>query len=186
MNIEYAQASYQETAAARRIAEAAGVKEHVTVPLPFFKDIQTRYHPASNSKPSTVSSAYVPARNLIFYGVATAYAETLAADTIVFGSNADDAQVLPDATTEFTRRIEDIISTGTRIGVNGTPTKIVNPLISLSKTEVLRLAVNLKVPLELTWSCYEDVELPCGQCRGCRMRIDAFAKLKISDPLKYA
>jgi 7-cyano-7-deazaguanine synthase len=139
-----------------------------------------------NQQSDTISSAYVPARNIIFYGVAVAYAETLDADTIVFGSNGDDAKELPDATADFIQRFEDLIGTGTRMGVNETPPKILNPLINLSKEDVLRLAVTLRVPLELTWSCYEDVEVPCGKCRGCRMRLNAFTKLKMADPLGYA
>jgi 7-cyano-7-deazaguanine synthase len=185
INMDYAQASYQEAAAARKIAQAAKVKEHLTISLPFFKDIQSRYR-LLDPKSGTVSPAYVPARNLIFYGVAVAYAETLDADTIVFGSNADDAKELPDATADFIHRIEEVIAIGTRMGVNGTPAKIVAPLIYLSKQDVLRLAVSLKVPLQLTWSCYEDVKLPCGKCRGCRMRLNAFNKLKMTDPLDYA
>jgi len=184
MNIEYAQASYQEATAARNIANEARVKEHLTVSLPSFKDIQSRFHP-TEPQSCTVTTAYVPARNLIFYGVAVAYAETLNTDAIVFGSNADDAQELPDATPDFIRRMNELVETGTRMGVNGSPAKIIDPLINFSKTDVLRLAVNLKVPLELTWSCYEDVELPCGKCRGCRTRLYAFNRLRMTDPLEY-
>ena len=159
-------------------------KEHITVSLPAFKDIQTRYHP-TKPQSCTVTTAYVPARNLIFYGVAVAYAETLNADAIVFGSNADDAHELPDATPDFIQKMNELIELGTRMGVNETPAKIIDPLIRFNKADVLRLAITLKVPLELTWSCYEDVELPCGKCRGCRTRLDAFRKVGVPDPLEY-
>ena len=59
----------------------------------------------------------------------------------------------------------------------------VNPLINYNKTEVLKLAIALKVPLRLTWSCYEDSEIPCGKCRGCISRQAAFNELGIRDPL---
>lgn len=185
INIEYAQASYQEASASKRIAEAAGVKEHITVILPFFKDIQTRYHPATR-RSSGIISAYVPARNLVIYSIAVSYAETLNADAIIFGSNADDARELPDATPKFIRDMNKLIELGTKMGVAGVPAKIINPFIKLTKTDVLRAALSLKVPLQLTWSCYEDVELPCGKCRGCRTRLDAFSRLNITDPLRYA
>jgi 7-cyano-7-deazaguanine synthase len=183
LNIQYAQASYQEAAASKNLAEAANVKEHLMVSLPFFKDIQTRYHP---TRVGRVSAAYVPARNLVFYGVAAAFAEAIDVDSIVFGSNADDNMELPDATPDFIQRMNDLIKIGTRMGIIGVPATILNPLIDYNKMEVLRLAINLKVPLELTWSCYEDVEVPCGKCRACRMRIEAFSKLGMIDPLKYA
>jgi len=131
-----------------------------------------------------VSSAYVPARNLIFYGIASAYAEAIHADSIIFGSNLDDSTVLPDATPEFIRRINELLQVGTRMGVEDNPCEIINPLINLDKQGVLRLCRKLKVPLELTWSCYEDVTEPCGKCRGCRTRQQAFVKLGIQDPLR--
>ena len=182
INILYAQASYQEANASKSLANAAKVKEHFTVSLPFYKDIQTRYHP---TQPSNVTSAYVPARNTIFYGIAAAYAETLGIDTIIFGSNADDTRELPDATPAFIQRMNELLKIGTRTGADGTSTQIVNPLINHSKVEVLELALELKVPLGLTWSCYEDVEIPCRKCRGCRNRLDAFKQIGMVDPLKY-
>ena len=182
LNILYAQASYQEANASKSLANVAKVKEHFTVSLPFYKDIQIRYHPTQSSN---VTSAYVPSRNIIFYGIAAAYAETLGVETIVFGSNADDTRELPDATPAFIQRMNELLKIGTRTGADGTLTRIVNPLINHSKVEVLKLALELKVPLGLTWSCYEDVELPCGRCRGCRNRLDAFKKIGMVDPLKY-
>jgi len=185
MNIQYAQASYKEAAASKSLAEAAKVTEHVTISLPFFKDIQDRYHPRHRES-STVSTAYVPSRNMIFYGIAAAYAETLDVDTIIFGSNADDTKELPDATPDFIQKTNELIAMGTRMGVEGHAARIVNPLINFSKLDVLRLALTLKVPLELTWSCYEDVEIPCGICRGCQNRLAAFKHLGMTDLLRYA
>jgi len=185
MNIQYAQASYKEAAASRKLAEAAKVTEHIAVSLPFFKGIQDRYHP-KQLESGMISTAYVPSRNLVFYGIASAYAETLDADTIIFGSNADDTKELPDATPDFIQKMNELLAMGTRMGVEGHVARIVNPLINYSKNEVLRLALTLKVPLELTWSCYEDVEIPCGKCRGCRNRLAAFKNLRMIDPLRYS
>ena len=182
INVQYAQASVRETEAAAKLAKAAMVKEHITVSLPFYKDIQTRYHPPASP---TISAAYVPARNLLFYGIAAAYAETLTADKIVFGSNADDAKELPDATPEFIQLMNELIKIGTRMGLEDKAAPIVNPLITHNKVDVLRRAIELNVPLELTWSCYEDLVLPCGKCRGCRTRLHAFERIGIPDPLKY-
>jgi len=182
MNIRYAQASYQEANASNSLAAAAKVKEHLTVSLPFYKDIQARYHP---SQPSRITMAYVPARNTIFYGIAAAYAETLEIDTVIFGSNADDTKELPDATPDFISKMNELLKVGTRSGTDGTPVRIVNPLINHNKLDVLKLALELRVPLDLTWSCHEDVQTPCGKCRGCRSRLDAFKSLGIKDPLQY-
>ena len=180
INMIYDDSYDAEAEASKKIAAAAHVKDHLTILLTFFKDIEQRYHPT----PSTETSpAYVPARNIVFYGVAAAYAETLKANLIVFGSNADDAKELPDARPGFIQLMNELIRGGTRAGQEGFAMEVVNPLINYSKREVLELAMELKVPLELTWSCYEDGKIPCGKCRGCIGRRKAFNEIGVSDPL---
>jgi 7-cyano-7-deazaguanine synthase len=183
MNMVYAETYDSEAEASERLASVARVKEHLSVYLPLFKDIENRYHPPPSQ---TISSAYLPARNIVFYGVAAAYAETLGANRIVFGSNADDAKELPDATPSFIRLMNELIKAGTRAGTEGAFIEIVNPLLAYSKTEVLKLAIKLKVPLQLTWSCYENAKTPCGKCRGCRMRSEAFSAVGVTDPLLHS
>jgi len=180
MNMIYTQEYDSEAEAAKRLATRAQVKEHLSVYLPFFKDLENRYRPRQSS---TISPAYVPARNIIFYGIAAAYAETLGAERIMFGSNANDAKELPDARQDFIKLMNGLVKAGTKAGSEGVRIEIVNPLIELSKTEVLKLAAKLGVPLQLTWSCYENAKIPCGKCRGCRMRSDAFTAAGMSDPL---
>ena len=179
MNMIYAQSYDSEAEASRKIATAAHVREHLSILLPFFKDIEKRYKPSPSSQ---ISSAYVPARNIIFYGIAAAYAETLKANRIIFGSNADDAKELPDARPTFIQLMNELIKAGTRAGSEGFVIETVNPLINYSKNEVLKLALELKVPLQLTWSCYKDSKIPCGKCRGCINRQTAFKKLGVPDP----
>jgi 7-cyano-7-deazaguanine synthase len=176
----YTESYDSEAEASNRIAAVANVKEHLTIYLPFFKDLEKRYHPTPSK---TVSTAYVPARNVVFYGIAAAYAEALNARTVVFGSNADDAKELPDAGPEFIRLMNELVKVGTRRGKDNVPLQFVNPLISYRKSDVLRIALELKVPLELTWSCYEDRKVPCGTCRGCLMRRKAFEEIGATDPL---
>jgi len=180
LNMTYSETYDAESEAAKRIAAVAKVKAHMTILLPFFKDIERRYHPAPSAQ---ISPAYIPARNVVFYGVAAAYAETLKASTIVFGSNADDAKELPDARKDFVQLMNELILRGTRAGREGCKIEAVNPLIHQTKADVLRLALELKVPLQLTWSCYEDGETPCGQCRGCVGRRRAFQQVGVQDPL---
>jgi 7-cyano-7-deazaguanine synthase len=180
LNMVYAPGYDSEAEASKKLAYTAEVKEHVSVYLPFFKDLETRYHPEPSN---AISAAYLPARNMVFYGVAAAYAETLGAGKIVFGSNADDAKELPDARPSFMRLANELIKIGTRTGVEGSSIEVVNPLVELSKADVLKLALKLGVPLQFTWSCYENAKIPCGKCRGCRMRSQAFATVAAIDPL---
>ncbi len=183
MNMVYTQSYDSEAEASKRLAAAAQVREHLSVYLPFFKDIETRYRPTPSP---TVSPAYVPARNIVFYGAAAAYAETIGATNIVFGSNADDAKEFPDAQPQFIQLMNELITVGTKLGQEGLAVKIVNPLIDYDKVTVLKLALKLKVPLELTWSCYQDTPNPCRVCRGCRTRLKAFETIGISDPLLHS
>ncbi len=183
MNVIYAETYDSEAEASKRLATAVRVKEHLSVFLPFYKDIENRYHPPASPE---ISSAYVPARNVVFYGIAAAYAEALGAHRIVFGSNADDAKELPDAGPEFIQLMNSILKIGTRAGRESRRIEVVNPLIDYRKSDVLKLAIKLNVPLELTWSCYENAITPCGKCRGCRTRLHAFKEIGVSDPLRYA
>jgi 7-cyano-7-deazaguanine synthase len=102
---------------------------------------------------------------------------------VVFGSNADDAKELPDARPDFIRLMNELVRIGTRAGIEGRSIEIVNPLLEFSKADVLRLAIKMKVPLQLTWSCYENGKTPCGKCRGCLTRLAAFRAVGASDPL---
>ncbi len=189
LTIDYAQGSKTELPVAEPLSKLAGANQHFMVSLPFYKEIQDRYAPREGGQspaPVTGASAYVPARNLVFYGIAAAFAEALGAEYIVFGSNADDARELPDATPAFLEGMNRLIGRGTRMGTLGRPAKIVNPLILLSKAQALRKALELRVPLERTWSCYQDVTVPCGRCRGCISRRRAFDEIGMKDPIRYA
>jgi len=178
----YTQTYDSEAEASKRLAAAARVKEHVPIYLPFYKDLKERYHPPPSNK---ITAAYVPARNIVFYGIAIAYAETLGAHKVVFGSNAVDAAELPDARPEFVQLMNEVVRTGTRTGQEGGEIVIENPLMRYGKNEVLRLALKLNVPLELTWSCYGDAPIPCGKCRGCLTRQKAFHDVGVEDPLTH-
>lgn len=58
------------------------------------------------------------------------------------------------------------------------------PLLELEGWQVVDVGVNLSAPFERTWSCLEDIEQPCGTCRGCRVRDLAFQQAGKADPMK--
>jgi 7-cyano-7-deazaguanine synthase len=74
-----------------------------------------------------------------------------------------------------------VIRTGTREGAIA----IVTPLITLRKSEIVRLGVKLNAPLELTWSCYSRHDRACGVCDSCVLRLRAFEQAGITDSIAY-
>jgi len=66
----------------------------------------------------------------------------------------------------------------------GKPMRIDLPLIEMTKAEVIRKAMEIGAPLELTWSCYfGEPGKPCGACDQCIWRKKAFEGAGILDPV---
>lgn len=129
---------------------------------------------------------YVPARNTIFLSFALAYAETISAERVYIGVNALDYSGYPDCRPDYIQAMQEVFRLGTKQGREGQAIAIVAPLINLKKTEIIQLGNKLGVPWEKTWSCYAGLDLACGVCDSCRLRLQAFAELGIKDPLIYA
>jgi 7-cyano-7-deazaguanine synthase len=128
---------------------------------------------------------YVPARNTIFLSFALAWAEVLEANDIYIGVNALDYSGYPDCRPEFIHAFEHMSNLATKAGVEGrTRIHIRTPLIELSKAEIVRMAVELGVPLELTHSCYDPDASgrPCGACDSCLLRAKGFREAGTRDP----
>jgi 7-cyano-7-deazaguanine synthase len=124
---------------------------------------------------------YVPGRNIIFLSFAASYAEAIGAKAIFIGANAVDYSGYPDCRPEFIRSYQAMLERGLKTSLEGQSIKVVAPLIRLSKAQIVTLAVKLKVPLHLTWSCYNGGSKPCGVCDSCRLRAQGFAQAKIKD-----
>jgi 7-cyano-7-deazaguanine synthase len=193
MSIIYGQRHEIELAAAKRVAAAIGVAEHVIFPL----DLRVFGASALTSDISVPKDAvgapgipitYVPARNTIFLSLALGYAEAKEAGEIWLGVNAVDYSGYPDCRPEFLDAFQDVIVKGTRSGVeHGTP-RIVAPLISLSKGEVIRRGTTLGVDYSLTHSCYDpdSAGRACGHCDSCILRRRGFEEAGIVDPTVYS
>ena len=125
-------------------------------------------------------STYVPFRNGLFLSAAASVALSKGCSIIYYGAHSDDAagNAYPDCSKEFNRAIGEAILLG-----SGGQLKIEAPFVSLTKADVVKIGVGLKVPYELTWSCYEGEEKPCGKCGTCLDRIAAFEKNGLKDPL---
>jgi 7-cyano-7-deazaguanine synthase len=134
---------------------------------------------------SDIPVTYVPARNTIFLSLALAWAETLGARDIVMGVNALDYSGYPDCRPEFVRAFESLAAVATRAGVEGARFRVHTPLILLSKADIIRRGLALKLDYALTHSCYdpEPGGRPCGRCDSCVIRARGFAEAGTPDPL---
>lgn len=121
---------------------------------------------------------YVPARNTIFLSFAASYAESIGAKRIFIGANALDYSGYPDCRPNYIKAYEKAVNLGTKSGVSGVRLKIETPLINLTKAEIIRLGLKLKVPYDLTWSCYKGGKTPCGVCDSCIIREKGFKESK--------
>jgi 7-cyano-7-deazaguanine synthase len=132
-----------------------------------------------SSASSGIPITYVPFRNAHFLAVAVSWAEVIGAAKILIGAVEQDSSGYPDCRPEYYRAFNEVIRTGTREG----QIEIVTPLIGLRKSEIVRLGLELKAPLELTWSCYSREDRACGTCESCQLRQRAFEAAGSVDPV---
>ena len=125
-------------------------------------------------------STYVPFRNGLFISSAAAIALSRKCSVIYYGAHADDAagNAYPDCSSVFNNAMND----GCIYEGSGKQLKIEAPFVNMTKADVVKLGLELKVPYELTWSCYEGGDKPCGQCGTCIDRAKAFELNGINDP----
>ena len=116
-------------------------------------------------------STYVPFRNGLFLSSAASIALSKECGVIYYGAHADDSAgfAYPDCSPVFNQAMNEAIWEG-----SGHQLKIEAPFVNVSKAEVVRIGLELGVPYELTWSCYEGGEKPCGKCGTCIDRAAAF------------
>lgn len=131
----------------------------------------------TNGKPV---STYVPFRNGLFLSSAASIALSNECSVIYYGAHSDDAagNAYPDCSDAFNNAMNQAIYIG-----SGNQLEIVAPFVNSTKKDVVKTGLELDVPYELTWSCYEGNEKPCGVCGTCRDRIKAFEENGIPDPL---
>lgn len=114
----------------------------------------------------------VPNRNMIFASILAGYVISEKAQVLSLGVHASDYLTYPDCRPDFVDRLEGIILSGNE-GFIDPKFKVLTPLLNFSKTEVLRAAHDLGVPIEKTWSCYVGEDKVCGKCGTCQEIIES-------------
>ncbi|MBI2825534.1 MAG: 7-cyano-7-deazaguanine synthase QueC [Planctomycetia bacterium] len=197
LSIDYGQRHRQELDAARRVAQSFGVRRHVVLAIDLGQfgasaltaAIDVPKSRTADEMATGIPITYVPARNTVFLSLALAYAETVAAADIFLGVNALDYSGYPDCRPEYVAAFERLANLATKAGVEGTLKFHVHaPLIHMTKAEIIRRGVELRVDFALTHSCYDPspAGLACGQCDACLLRRKGFDEAGLADPLEYA
>lgn len=177
----------RELKAFNAIADFYDIKERLTIDIEHLRRIggsaltdPSIAVPRGDVDSKAVPVTYVPFRNAHFLASAVSWAEVLKADSIYIGAVEADSSGYPDCTREFFLAFQTAINTGTK---PETKITIKTPLIDMTKAEIVRLGVELNAPLELTWSCYKDSEVPCGNCDSCLLRLRGFNTAGVRDPI---
>lgn len=192
LSVFYGQRHDKEMQAAKDVAKYYGVK-HIELDLkPIFEGAKCSLLKASSEQIPEKSyaeqlseadgkpvSTYVPFRNGLFLSTAASIALSNDCKEIFYGAHADDSagNAYPDCSEDFNNAIRAAICIG-----SGKQVSVTAPFIKATKAEVVRIGLELGVPYELTWSCYNGEDKPCGVCGTCIDRQKAFEKNGVKDP----
>ncbi len=193
LSVSYGQKHTKEVEAADKIAKHYGV-EFITLDLSEmfkFSDCSLLQHSdkevphesyAEQLKETNGSpvSTYVPFRNGLFIASAASIALSKGCGVILYGAHADDAagNAYPDCSEVFNNAMNTAVWEG-----SGHQVKVEAPFVGMNKAGVVKKGLELGVPYELTWSCYEGHDKPCGVCGTCIDRQKAFEANGVTDPL---
>lgn len=168
-----------ERAATEALVATLGVPLH-TVEAPWMQEIEAGQHPLlDNPALAGAPEGYIPARNAILYAIGAYHAELRGARVLVGGHNSADPETFPDAAAGYFATLGALLEKGL---ASGGSLEIVQPLLGLDKVGVVRLALELEVPLDLSWSCYDAGPERCGRCPSCVERAEAFGVVGMADP----
>lgn len=170
------------------ICSSLGVSNKYVLDLDFFKQLGASALTDKNIDIPTggieegVPVTYVPFRNGIFLSMAAAIAEKEGAQILSIGVVEEDSSGYPDCREAYIFAMQNAINLGTK---DETQIEIKMPLVHLKKSQIVQTALDLNVPLQLTWSCYKNEDKACGVCDSCRLRLNGFSLAGVTDPIEY-
>ena len=177
----------RELKAFHDIADFYDVKDRLVIDMSHFTQIGgsclTDHKinvPISDLEKKDIPISYVPFRNANILSAATSWADVLGATALYIGAVEEDSSGYPDCRRSFYDAFEKTIEEGTK---PETYIKIITPLIKFSKKEIISKGDALNAPINLSWSCYEREDRPCGTCDSCVLRARGFSQAGILDPI---
>lgn len=176
LTFDYGQKSAkQEIEASKKICEHYKIK-HKIITLDWLKNITQTSLVSADDIPmvkeenlasdefveNSAKSVWVPNRNGLFLNIAGCFADSYSYDYIIFGANKEEGQTFPDNTQDFIDRINEAFELSTQ-----NHPKAFAPLINSNKSDIVKIAIEKSVPLQLTRSCYSTKDKSCGVCESC-------------------
>lgn len=182
-------AQTRETEAVEKVAKALNAPL-VYFPIDFFKDLiggSTLFNEsdtgfAHGDKGVEYAYEWVPARNMVFTSLATAYAEAHNFSYLALGTNLEEQGAYPDNSIEFTRYINKVMPYCLQ---NGGFIKILTPLEGMMKHDIYKKGREINAPIQYSWSCYDNKKYHCGICGPCTMRKLSAKMCGCKDNIKY-
>lgn len=193
LSISYGQRHSREIQAAKAIAAHYGVEQRFLDLAAIFADSncsllahsteavpESTYAEQQAEAQGAPVSTYVPFRNGLFLSSAASMALSMDCNVVLYGAHHDDwaGDAYPDCSQAFVDAMGAAISEGT-----GGELMLDAPFVQMTKADIVKTGLELAVPYELTWSCYEGGDVPCGKCATCLDRIAAFEANNTTDPL---
>ena len=190
LHINYGQKTEKrELTSFNAIADFYNVKQRLSVNIESLKIIGGSSLTDDNAKiissglrKNEIPSTYVPFRNTHLIAVAVSWAEVIGAKYVYVGAVEEDSSGYPDCRQGYFDTFNELIEKGTK---PDTDIRLVVPVISLSKDEIVKKGNELNAPFHLTWSCYKNEKVACGVCDSCILRLRAFKKANLKDPIEY-
>lgn len=165
--------------------------EHRVIALPWLKDItksalidnkaelpHVKPDELDHNSSSRAKAVWVPNRNGVFISVGAAIAEAQKIDHIITGFNAEEAKDFPDNSANFVNAMNAALKFSTMNKVT-----IKSATLSMTKAEIAREFISLKIDPEIFWCCYEGSEKLCGECESCARTIRAFCEIGAFDAI---
>ena len=196
LSVDYGQRHRFELDAARRVARAMDVRQHVVVQVDLAQFGGSALTEATDVPKDRdldriveeIPVTYVPGRNTVLLSLALSFAEVISAADVFIGVNAIDYSGYPDCRREFIDAFAQLANLATRAGVRKQlDFRINTPLIDMNKAQIIRCGSELGVDYGLTHTCYDPdaTGKSCGRCDACLLRLKGFAEAGIEDPLEY-
>lgn len=186
LSFNYGQKHSKELDGAKEICKTLGINHHI-VDLSSLATLlsssltkEDQAVPHGHYAEENMKQTVVPNRNAIMLSIAYGIAISNTSDYLLYGAHTGDHFIYPDCRREFVEALDEALAIGNE-GFGDL--ELLAPFAYISKSEIAKLGIQLKVPFEKTWSCYEGKERPCLQCGTCVERTEAFLENSAKDPL---